>query len=535
MPRTVPKPRSLPKVAQLAAGPIVGCRDSTDPTTADAAYARAMRNMVRGNGPMGSAIVGRPGTVQMGEPSWDVTQAGAFTWTLQSGVNQTVAVGDGEVYTHDWTLNAWTKVISTANLATAGAALSDTARVALKPFADKLVISDGVNFAIWWDGTSGAGGITELPVKFYGMPDVYYSKLCGIDATNRQTLFWSEEGDATIGYYITVGPYTYTNAWDNPGGYTDPLTAVCGTNDGLYVFRARKTLAILGAMGSDFQTAGTRANISADVGTLSPWGVVEVAQGVMFVDADAQPWVCKIGALEPLALWKDCQQILKDVPRLSMPNATLVYDQASAVMVLGVASSGVLGATRWLVFHADDLQYQGYWFGWSESMSAGTIIDDVGVQRWSHADVTGGRILAHGSPQAGPWTDSVGGDDVAIAHELVSPFLGYDPFNEFFLSSANLGFTAGSQVTVGYETTRGQGSFQPFPLRASGLTRFIVGVSKVGDRLGYSVYSSQSTPGLMGLGRWVSLIIRHDKINEPFGVDVMRLRIGYSQGNPRQP
>lgn len=536
MARTLPKPNAYPKSSILAAGPVVGCRDATDPTTADPTLARSMQNMVRGNGPQGSAIVGRPGTVQMGAPLGAIVQAGAFTWTLGSGLRQTIAVVDGQVFVYDWAADSWAVIVSSANLATAGGALSVTARVALVPFGDRLVISDGVHFALWWDGSSGAGGLIVLPAKFFGPPTVYYSKLMGVDPDRRYVMYWSEEGDATIGYDITVGPYTYNNAWDNPGGYNDPLTVVVGTNDGLYVFRARNSLAILGAVSASFQTAGTHANISVDIGTLSPWGVHEVAQGVFIVDADAQPWIVKIGALQPLPLWKDCQQVLQDVPRLSMPNATAVYDEATAVIVLGLASSGVLGPSRWIVFHADDLQYQGYWFGWRESMSAGTVVDQYGVKRWSHADASGGRIVAHGSPQSGPWTDSVGGVPVAIAHEVISPFLGYDPTQEFLLSQADVGFTAGTSVTVGYQTSRGYGSFNTFTLTSSGLNQFILGVSLLGTGiLGSKVFSSQASAGLAGRGRWASLIVRHNTFNEPFGVDVMRFRIGITQGNPRQP
>lgn len=532
--RTLPKPRSFPKIGYLAAGPIVGCRDSTDETTADATLARLMLNMVRGNGPNGSAIVGRPGSVQMGSALSGTVQAGAFTWTLGDNTRQTVAVHGGEISTYDWAGGTWTKVVTTANLTTAGAALNSTARVALVPFMNRLVISDGVNFAIWWDGTSGAAGITELPVKFYGVPTVYYSKLCGIDATDRKTLFWSEEGDATIGYYITVGPLTYNNAWDNPGGAAGPLVKVTGTNDGLYIQKERQSLAIMGAMGPDFQTAGTRSNISEDVGTLSPWGVMVVDQGVFFIDADAQPWIMKIGA-GLLPLWKDCAQLLKDVPRLSMINATVTYDEASAVYIAGVAATGQLGVSRWLAFHSDDLQYQGFWNGWSESMSAGTVIDQFGVKRWSHADKTGGRVLAHGSPQSGPWSDSVTGVTVAIANELISPFLGYDPNRAFLLSEAHVGFTAGTSVTLGYQTSVGYGSFNTFPLNATSTNQFILDVSLLDvGILGDVIFSSQVTAGLAGRGRWASLILRHSVIDEPFGVDVMRLKIGYTQGNPRQ-
>lgn len=536
MPRATPKTRYYPRVGVLACGPFRGCSDATDPTTAQPDLARSLRNMMRSTGPTGSGQLGRPGTSPMGDPLGTKVQAGAQTWTDINGVHQTVAVVDGQVWTYDWGTDVWTLSISTANLATASAALSTTARVALVPFADRLVISDGVNFALWWDGTTGAGGIIELPVKFYGPPTVYYSKLAGIDATNRHTLFWSEEGDATLGYYVTVGPYTYANAWDNPGGYTEPLTAVCGTNDGLYVFRERISLAILGAMSADFQTAGTRANLSPEIGTNSPWGVREITQGVFLVDADAQPWLMKIGAIAPLPLWKDCQQTLRDVPRLSMVNATVIYDETTSNVVLGLASSGALNPLKWLAFNADDLQYNGFWYGWAAAASAGQVIDQFGVKRWSHADLLGGQILAHGSPQAGPLTDYVSGGKVTMNHEVIGPYLGYDPLQEFFVNQGEFGFTQGTEATITYETSRGFGSSAVITLSSGSGGGFFFDVSHFDvDSFGYPVVSSQGTIGWAGRGRYVSPIVRHSKFNDPFGMDVMRVRIGYTPGNPRQP
>lgn len=535
MARTTPKTRHLPKPLILTAGPFVGCRDATDPTTADPQFARLLRNLRRGNGPNGVAQVGRPGTSAMGG-SYGVTVQGVLTWTDVTGTRLTTIVADGEVYTYDWDTATKTKVVSTANLATASAALSTTERVALVPFADQLVISDGVNFALWWDGTSGAGGITELPVKFYGPPTVYYSKLCGIDATRRQTLFWSEEGDATIGYDITVGPSTYTNAWDNPGGYTDPLTAVCGTNDGLYVFRERVSVAILGAMSANFQTAGTRANLSPEIGTLSPFSVLEVTSGVLLVDADAQPWLMKIGASQPLPLWKDCQVTLRDVPRLSLPQATTIYSEADGVVVIGLAPVGFLNPAKWLTFHADDLQYNGPWTGWAEASCAGPVVDQFGVKRWAHGEVVGGRVVAHDDPQVSVWNDTVLGQTQAIAHEAIGPYLGFDLMQDFRVNQAEFGFTLGSSATVSYQTSRGYGSSAAIAIgSASGDTAYYGTAVYGAATFGVPVTSSQATVGLAGQGRWVSLIVRHEASGEPFGLDVQRARVGTGPGNPLQP
>lgn len=535
MARLTPKVRNYPRTGELVCGPFRGVRDSTDRTAADPALARGMQNMMVPPGPPGTVPIGRPGTTAMGTTPWTVAQAGGFTWTDGTGTQQTLAVGDGKVYAYNWLTEAWSVVISAANLATAGAALSTTARVALVPFADRLVISDGVNFALWWDGTPGAGGIIELPVKFYGPPSVYYSKLVGIDPARRYVMYWSEEGDATIGYDVTVGPYTYNNAWDNPGGYTDPLTAVIGTNDGLYAFRARITLAILGAMGPDFQTAGTRANIAPEIGTSSPWSLLELSQGVIFVDSDANPWLVKIGLPQPVPLWPDCAEALKEVPRDAMASATTIYDVASNQVYIGVATYGILNPGKWLTFHADSLQYSGTQTGWGEVATAGTVIDNDGVKRWSHTELVGGRIVAHGTLNAAPFDDVVQGVTVPVYHEIVGPWLGFDPAKEFFLNGANMGFTAGSVVTIGYETNRGPGTSGPYTLN-TGTGGFRLDVSRLDlDRIGTPVTSSQATPGFAGSGRMVSTTIIHQVLSESFGHDVQRLLVSFRPGNPNQP
>lgn len=535
MVRLATKTRQYLRRVTLTAGPFVGCRDATDPTTADTAYARLLRNVVRGHGPNGMAQVGRAGSTLMASSFGTNIQA-VLTWTNASGVRITTVVADGEIYSYDFATDTKTKVVTTANLTTAGAALSSSARVSLVPFASELIISDGTNFALAWTGASGAGGITELPVKFYGPPTVHASKLVGIDATRRYVLFWSEEGDPTIGYDITVGPLTYTNAWDNPGGYNDPLTAVCGTNDGLYVFRERISLAILGAMGADYQTSHTRANLAADIGTISPWGVIELTQGVFIVDADAQPWLMKIGAPEPLPLWKDCQQILRDVPRLSLVNATTIYSEADGIVLLGLSASGYLVPTKWLTFHAADLQYNGPHTGYAPASCAGAVVDQFGIKRWAHGESTGGRVVAHDNPQLSTKNDVVLGVTQAIAHEIIGPYLGFDTQQELYVSQGEFGFTIGTNVTLGYETSRGLGSFASLTIGSTTTTGFILGLTLLGTgRLGRPATSRQATIGWQGLGRWVSAVIRHQTLSESFGHDVHRIRVSAGPGNPLQP
>lgn len=517
--------RTKPQTRELVAGPLMGARDASDPTTASPNLARRLLNARLAAGPPGSSQRGRPGCALMGSASGTVVQAGPMTWTLANGTRQTVRVVDGAIQTFNWASPAWTTVVSNANITSASGTLSTTARVKLLPFAERLVISDATNNALWWDGTTGAGGIDIIPKTFTDIT-VYYSKLCG---PSGNSLYWSEPGDALTGY--DVGGYS--NAWDIPGGYADVVRAVHGTNDGLYVFFERTTIGIIGP--SLDSTGGTRANVSPDIGTLSPHAVLETTKGVLFVDADANPWIVRIGLPEPVGLWSDCVAETQDVPRPSLPQAWAVYDEASSEYLIGLSTSGELSPTKWLAFNADTLQYNGLGTLNVEMATAGMVVDDDGVKRWAHSEASGGASVVHGTPRNGPWTDYVAGDTVRIPHEVIWPRLDFDPEREFRLTKGVFGIVAGSRFTVTYRTSRGPGSSGTITVPFS-TGRFVLDQSQLDiDRLGGTPSASKVPVGWAGHGRWVEAILRHDEFGEQFGCDVFRAYTEPVPGNPSAP
>lgn len=497
-------------------------------------------NVCANSGPQGGGLVGRPGFAGMGTValgSAGVRTAQAFlTWTDVNGVRQTTGIVGGMVYSYNWNTLTWTNTVTAANLTTAVITLSTTARVSIVPFADGVAICDGVNTPWWWSGVAGAGGLLKLtnaPV-FYGPMTVYYSRLVGIKLLTgrRSTIVYSEPGLPNTGYEAGG----YNNAWDNPGGYAEPLTSICGTNEALYVFRERVSIAITGAVTSDWATAGTRANISEHIGTLSPWATLAVRQGVLIVDAEARPTVVHYGMSAPFAAWLDCAETVRGTPRASLINVQSVRDDATQSIVIGYPEVGQTDLTLFVALASTDLQFGGVWSWGETTQRLGAVVDGNGIARWAHAGVGDGRVYTHGDLDNGPWSDALQSATKYIQHTVTSGTLGYDLgrellFTVFEAAISGVGITA---VTVSYATPRGEGNSVRLSFTASG--GMMWGVNKWGiSKWSATTRDQRLQAGWAGRGRWVRATVRHAELNEPFGITLMRVRASAVSGNPRDP
>lgn len=528
--------RTLPRPEVLIAGPYTGMRDAPEPTAGASSLALLVENMVRTPGPDNAGLTSRPGFTVMGAALGTAgvrTTQALRTWTTFAGTRVTTAIVGGKIYGYTWATDTWTEVVTAANLSSVAITLSTTSKTAIVPFADGVVISDGVNTPFWWDGSTGAGGLvkmTNAPV-FYGPPTVYYSKLVGIKAAARNTLVWSEEGLPNSGYEAGG----FNNAWDNPGGYADPLTSVAGTNEALYVFRERVSIAITGAITADFQTAGTRSNLSEDVGTLSPWATYVTTNGVLIVDADAQPWLMTYGQREPLPLWKDCRQTVRGTPRAALDKIETVQDDSTYSYLIGYPEIGQTVISALLCFSQADWQFVGVhrWPGTVERM--GLLVDGDGVARWGHAGVQDGRCYVHGDLESGPWNDALVAGSQYITQAVVSSALGYDLDRELVLSEIEAALTGDvSRIAVSYETPRGQSTPQTVSL-SSGTG----GAWDVDDwdevNWANNTRDKRCRVGVHARGRWARVRVAHSENNEPFGITVLRVTAFANQGNPRVP
>jgi hypothetical protein len=371
--------------------------------------------------------------------------------------------------------------------------------------------------------------MTNCPV-LYGPPTVYYSKLMGIKNSARNTVVWSEEGDPNLGYEAGG----YNNAWDNPGGYSDPLTSVVGTNEALYVFRERISVAITGSVSTDFATAGTRSNLSEDIGTLSPWASLATSDGVLVVDADAQPWLMRLGG-QPLPLWKDCRQTVRGTPRAVLDQIETVQDDATYSYLIGFPELGQTKMSAYLCYDQANWQFVGVW-GWpAQAQRIGVLIDGDGVARWGHAGVDDGRIYVHGDLENGPWNDALVAGSQYITQAIVTTALGYDLDRELQIAEIEAAITGDvSNVAVSYETPRGQST----PLSVS-LAAGTGGTFDVDDwdEVDWSTTTrdKRCRVGTRGRGRWVRVRVSHSEDGEPFGVTVLRVNAYANQGNPKVP
>jgi len=272
----------------------------------DPEYASWLQNLFPVDPVNGGPVAARPGfTLTTGTPA----TAGAATQLLYEYVQTpttTLVVGifAGEIYTAS--AGVWTRVVTSANLATAGVTLSTTAKCYAVTYTGLMVISDGTNRPFTWDGTSGAGGlslISNASGAWYGAPFVYYAKLGGIQAADRTTFEWSEENAPNTGYEAGG----YTNAWTLTQTSSQPLSRMLGTNNALFYWRTRGVGVILGAMNTDFQTSGVHDAVSSELGTLWPNSVLLVGSTIFFMDQWLRPWALPVGGA-PVPIWQQIER-----------------------------------------------------------------------------------------------------------------------------------------------------------------------------------------------------------------------------------
>lgn len=523
MPRT--RTRVLPTPQVYEVGGWLGMDDTPEPVAADLRFAGRAQNVYLPPKSAGTRYVGRPGTSLAGAQLGTLgnrTAQFVGQLTKQDGTEYTVEVLQGEVYTYSWGSNAWAKVVSTANLTTASITLSGTARVHGVVFANTLVLSDGVNTPFTWDGTSGAGGLVKLtnaPV-FYGQPVVYYSKLFAIKAAERDTMVWSEEATANTGYEAGG----YTNAWTVPNPVNDRMVALAADNASLTVLWTRSATTIQGAVSTDFATAGTRASVSATIGTGSPSSVRALDEGVFHVDQDGRPHIIPAGASQPMPLYERCREFLSGINRTALDKVLVVEDRATETLKVGYVGASSTYVDTWLVYTRDGgkLTLTGTETGYT-AQAAGMVKNGSGRWVWMHAGADDGYAYAHGTPDDGPWTDASGSSTLPITRDLWSMPMGNDADAEKLFDQVSVqGYAATDQtVTVNLETNRGA---------ALGLTVTLAGDGAAFDSAVFDtdVFAQATNDrrtriGFLRRGRWAILKVSQASTSQQFGIEGARV------------
>lgn len=501
-----------PRELAFETGPWVGVRNLTDPTSARNNLLSRLQNCYIESPELNSAVVSRPGFTraaasgQLGSSGFRRTQ-GVIEFTKLDGTVYRVVVCGGSFYTYSWGTNTFT-------IQSLGAySLDADARVYLVPFADKLVISDGVNTPLIWDGSAFAE-LTNCPV-LYGSPWVYYAKLFGIKDAERSTIVWSEENDPTTGYEVGG----YNNAWTLGQTAQDPLYAGVGLNDQMLVFRARSTTQIIGAVNADFQSTGTREGISETIGTTSPDSIVVVGRSVYWLDADARPqrYIVGQGMQNEPAVWENARVDISEVALTALASVRGGYHPTIDVVLLAVPASGLSDPSYILTFDGSSGRYSGIWTGFPMT-AMGFWTDTTNAVVMVHGS-TDGIPYIHGVPGGTQYDDELDAGTAAIAHFVEGPTLGHSVTVEKFFDRIDASLrvaTAMTDVRVRLSTSQGLGNEQV--MVASG------GVSlwdtAVWDTDVWSAEAAEQHPsvGSIDHGRWCKVQISHEVTGEYFGL-----------------
>jgi hypothetical protein len=521
--------RAFPKPLAYEVGPWRGVRDIVDPTVARRDVAYAAQNMYPESAELGGGWVGRPGftrasfSQQLGTVSSRRVQL-VTEFTKLNGTSYAVLVCGGVFYTYSFSTGLFTSH-SLGSLT-----LDDEAKVYGVTFADRLILSDGINKPIAWDGSAFVE-LTNCPVLF-GKPWVYYAKLFGIKATERSTIVWSEEADPTLGYEAGG----YNNAWTLGQTDQDPLYAGVGFNEAMLVFRARSMTQILGAVNDDFQSSGTREGVSETIGTTSPDALVVVGRTVFFLDADRRPQRYTInGSIddEP-AVWENARSTIANIATDSNAVTAGAYYPTIDVVLYAVVGRGFTDPSFLMTFDGSNAAYLGVWTGFPVT-AFGFWTDDNDRIRLVHG-ATDGYPYLYGVPGGTAYNDELVTGTAPVEHYLETGPIGYDIQVEKQFDRVDVGVRATTAITdcrVRLATSAGTGP-------EAQLT-FAGGVALWDDaEWDEAVWTSESSEqhGALGtdtIGRWCRVQVRHAVLGETIGV--MRVAVGaYALGDyPKAP
>lgn len=484
--------------------------------SADPKRARYLENVypVELNKP--SIFVGRPGFQKAGSQLGDTgkrTGQLVTQFTKLAGTEHTVAIVGGQgIYTFNWSTRAWSQVVTVANLTTASITLSETARIYAVTFNDKLIISDGTAVPFSWDGTSGAGGLTELtnaPV-LYGQPTVHAAKLFGIKNADRSSFVWSEENDETTGYEASG----FTNVWQLGQTDQDALYAIRGTNQGLYAFRRDSATLVSGAVNATFQTTTTHDGVSESHGTISPAGLVYHEKELFYPNARGRPFYVSGGVAT--GIWQDLQETIGAIDPSALDDAIGLYHPTTELVLLGMVQLGQSVPGLIFVYNPILKVPVAVWRGFT-FQAMGVVRNSAGTPVLMHLS-DDGYAYDHGAPLGTLWDDELNAATQAIRHTVEGPHLGVSARLSKRYHRASLLLRAEGDVsalTFSYETPYGPS--EGMICDASGTTTRWDSFNW--DEAPWSANSAEVRLGLGldGQGRWIRPRVQHEVAGERFG------------------
>ncbi len=337
-----------------------------------------------------------------------------------------------------------------------GTGTNVTTRYYMTQLAGQLVFTDGVNRP--WLGTNltgtpitgtyidadGAGGTFTVQ----GKPTLYQGSLVmivgsiGTAVMNAQAgvgFIWCEPNRPSVGYCQT----NYADFFNYVQTGSQPLTAIWGTNEGLYIFREASIGLATGPL-PQLQSSPTTATVAVNVGTLAPDCMAQFGTNLFFVDRVGRPYLMNVAtayAIElgfsgPVPIWMQLRgQFDRHPSYLSYPNVValvgiaVVEPQRNLVLMApyssgptgGSGSQTPLSPTFAFVFDGGSGRYMGTW----------TLAD--GTPTWNAVAV---------------WHDTANNPVVAILQDTLATV--YRVWTQALLSAAQWNDVTGGSTTVAF-------------------------------------------------------------------------------------
>jgi len=326
---------------------------------------------------------------------------GVFTHIDIDGTVHNFCVVKGKLFRADTTFSTYTDVTPAGITIDA----STGTRVYGVQFGNEFVVSDGVNRP-WLMTNMSATPVTGTNIQFnaannawaaYGKPTVYGGSLFFIvdniaGVSYRSTLAWSNPADASTGY----DQLNYDFTWTIFQTGVAPITAIQGTNTGLYYGTANTIGELVGAVGPNFQSTATTPAIAVNVGMAMPQTVVLFGQTVFFCDRLGRPWMLPYGGA-PVAIYLQMRKIIDDTvtagfPNITLRTATAVFEPNFNLYLVAIfpsSSSNDGPAVEMYAFDARSGIYEGRWI-----LGTGAQIETLGTFQDGNGKLT---LIALGS------------------------------------------------------------------------------------------------------------------------------------------
>lgn len=453
------------------AGPFRAVFDTTDPGAANPSRLFDGINVYVPDAQNGSPVLARPGMVgltsQIGQ-SGARTGQGVYTHVRLDGTVDRFVFCGGKMY-------RWDGSTTLTDITPAGVTIDAATRVFCASFADELIVTDGVNKPFRYapaTGTATAIEFNAVPDEWcaFGPPVVYSGKLffildlvgaadfvaetagvagdtiitetAGVDGNTltteplsgyRNTLAWSEEADASVGYQQSG----YANYWELTQTSSDTLTGLSASELGLYYFRPNAIGVITGTVNANFQAAATRESISTTVGCGAPATILQVDGTIYFADRDGRPYRLGIGSAAPEPLYLQLRrEVTSNVGTTTTATNVQSIGCATYYAPLNLVLYALWSRTELFAFDARTGGYVGTW-----TLNGGAHVDTLGAMRDSSNRDTlmmlGTRSSTYSSGNQGyVWRNKFADDtsqwldqeDVAVAsYTAVTPTMEFGP------------------------------------------------------------------------------------------------------------